>query len=79
MSLEPEHPIKDEERTARAMAQRAANAEARRMALPLPFPNPWDAVDPTKVDRDATIEEIHRSYLEFAKLCRPRPKTKHTL
>lgn len=78
-SPESQHPIKDEEQSARAMAQRAANAEASRKEEPLPYPNIWDTLDPTKVDRNATIEEIHRRYLEFVKLCRPRPKTRHAL
>ncbi len=61
------------------MAQRRDNERARRRGLPLPYPNLWDALDPTKVPRDATPEEIHRSYLEFSRLCRPRPRKTHTL
>jgi hypothetical protein len=75
----PQQPIKDEAQIARAMAQRAANAEASRKGEPLPYPNMWDVLDPTKVERNATIEEIHRSYLEFAELCRSRPKKRHAL
>jgi len=67
---------KEEER---AMAQRAANERARRAGRPLPYPNPWDAVDPTKVPRDASPEEIHRSYLEFSKICRPPPCKRYTI
>ncbi len=71
--------IKDEEQTARALAQRSANEEARKNGLPLPYPNIWDELDPTKVDRDATVDEIHRSYVEFTRVCRHRPRKSHTL
>ena len=40
----------------------------------MPFPNPWDAWDPTKVPADATPEQITQSYREFAKRCRVRTK-----
>jgi hypothetical protein len=76
---QPQHQIKDEEQIARAMAQRAANAEASRRGEPLPYPNIWDVLDPTKLDRNATIEEIHKRYLEFTQLCRSRPKKRHAL
>ncbi len=59
----------------RALAQRAANAAAAREGRPLPFPSPWDALDPTKVPRGATREAYRQSFLEFRKLCPPfRPK-----
>jgi hypothetical protein len=57
----------------RALAERAANARAAAAGLPLPFPSPWDALDPTKVPRDATPEEYQRSYRAFREICRPRP------
>lgn len=71
--------MNDAGRLARCLAQREANGQARDLGLPLPFPNIWDEWDPTKVDRDATIEEIHRRYQEFKKLCRRRPKRRHAL
>jgi hypothetical protein len=72
-------PIKTPEQEERALAERAANARAAEEGLRLPFPNPWDLLDPTKVDRDATLAEIHASYVEFCKLCRPRPRKRHRL
>lgn len=74
-----EHLIKDEEQTARALAQRAANEEARGKGLPLPYPNIWDELDLTKVPPDATPEQIHDRYKEFIKLCHPRPRKRHVL
>ncbi len=71
--------IKDEEQAARALAQRAAKEEARKKGLPLPYPNIWDELDPTKVDRNASIEEIHLRYVEFTKLCQSRPRKRHIL
>lgn len=67
------------EREARQLAQRAANERAHEAGAPLPFPNPWDAWDPTKVSRDASPEEIHRSYLEFTKICRPPKPKRYTI
>lgn len=67
-----------EYKTRRALEDREANARARARGEPLPFPNPWDAWDPTKVGPDATPEEIHRSYLEFRKRCRT-PLKRHTI
>ena len=59
----------------RALAQRQANVAAAREGKPLPYPSPWDRLDPTKLPPDATLEEYHKSYLEFCKLCPPfRPK-----
>jgi len=37
----------------RSMAQRGANEAASRAGEPLPYPNPWDVWDPTKLPRDA--------------------------
>lgn len=63
----------------RQMAQRRANERAAKAGKPLPYPNIWDFLDPTKVSPDATPEEIHRSYLEFTEICRPRPKKRYVL
>jgi hypothetical protein len=59
--------------------EREANAQAAAEGRPLPFANVWDHVDPTKVRRDATVAEVHASYLRFAELCRPRPRKRHRL
>ena len=63
----------------RALAQREANAAAAREGKPLPYPSPWDRLDPTKVPRDATPEEYHQSYIEFCKLCPPYRPKRHTI
>lgn len=54
------------------MAQRSANARARAEGRALPYPNPWDILDPTKAPADATDEQIRESYLRFREQC-PRP------
>ena len=72
--------IKTPQQEARSLAQREANRLAREHGLPLPYPNIWDALDPTKIDpEDATPEAITRSYREFCKLCPPRKRKRHTL
>jgi hypothetical protein len=72
-------PFKTEEQIARAMAERAANREAAARSLPLPHPNLWDAVDPTKVPPGATPQEILASYREFCRICPPHRPRKHAL
>ena len=68
--------LKTRAQGARALRERAANRTAARRHEPLPFPNPWDEWDPTKVAPGASMEAIRRRYVEFMKLCpRPRPKT----
>ncbi|MBN2194199.1 MAG: hypothetical protein JW751_15390 [Polyangiaceae bacterium] len=57
----------------RALAQRAANERAKAAGEPLPFPNVWDVLDPTKTAADATPDEIARSQAEFSRLCRRPP------
>jgi hypothetical protein len=76
---DPLQPIKTPAQEARAMAEREANARAKAAGESLPFPNMWDALDPTKVAEGATPEEIHQSYLEFIKLCPPRPRQRYTV
>ncbi len=63
----------------RALAQRAANAAASRARQPLPYPNRWDALDPTKLPRDAPREAYRQRYLELRKLCPPFKPKRHTI
>lgn len=71
--------VKTREQERRALAERGANRRAARDGEPLPYPNIWDELDPTKAPPDATPEEIHERYKEFRKLCPPRPRIEHTL
>ena len=64
---------------ARARAQREANAAAAREGRPLPHPNPWDALDPTKLAPDASREAYRQRALEFRKLCPPFKPKRHTI
>lgn len=70
---------KGAEREGSALEQRAANERAAQAGHPLPFPNLWDRLDPTKVDHDANPEQMQSSYVAFTKLCRPRPRRRHRL
>ncbi len=63
----------------RALAQRAANAAAVREGKPLPYPNPWDSLDPTKLPRDASREARRQRHLEFSRLCPPFKPKRHTI
>jgi hypothetical protein len=54
-----------------AMAERRANERAAERGEPLPYPNIWDEVDPTKLPRDASAQEILESVAAFLKLCPP--------
>ena len=81
MNAQPTPPVKTDEQEARSLAERHANERARGSDEPLPYPNVWDQLDPTKLPRGKihSDEEVHRRYIEFCQLC-PRPqKTKHTL
>ena len=65
---------------ARAMAQRRANQEAAQAGRPLPYPSPWDVLDPTKLDpAEATPEAYRESYRAFTKLCPPKKPKRHIL
>ena len=55
----------------RAAAQRTANARAKAQGRPLPHPNLWGLLDPTKAPAGATDEQIRESYLRFRALCPP--------
>lgn len=72
-------PLKTPEQTARALAQRAANQRAQDEGRPLPYPNIWDALDPTKVPRDATPDQIEASYKAFCEICPPPKRIEYTL
>ncbi len=63
----------------RALAQRAANEAAIREGKPVPYPNPWDTLDPTKLPRDAPQEANQQRHLEFRKLCPPFKPKRHTI
>jgi hypothetical protein len=63
----------------RAMAERRANESAAERGEPLPYPNIWDEVDPTKVPRDASEQEILESVAAFLKLCPPPARKRHVL
>ena len=73
-------PPKTRKQEARALAQRRANQRAKEKGLPVPFPNMWDALDPTKIDpAEATPERIAERYRAFCKLCPPRKRKVHIL
>ena len=63
----------------RALAQRAANAAAAREGRPLPYPSPWDVLDPTKLPRDADREAHRQRFLEFRELCPPFKPKRHII
>lgn len=59
--------------------QREANALAQERGEPLPYPNVWDFLDPTKLPEGASAEEISNRYREFCKICAPRPRKEYTI
>lgn len=63
----------------RAATQRVANMEAIREGRPLPYPNSWDELDPTKVSADSTPEQLAERHRQFTKLCRPFQPKRHTI
>jgi hypothetical protein len=79
MKRKPLPRLKTKEQEAKAMKQRADNRRAARDGKPLPFPNPWDEWDPTKVEPGSSVEEIHQSYVEFNKICPAPPRRVHIL
>ncbi|MCA9548309.1 MAG: hypothetical protein KC613_28090 [Myxococcales bacterium] len=64
-------------KAARATWQRARNDEAKAAGQPLPYPNPFDRWDPTKVGPDATEAELMASLEAFQRICRRR-EIRHT-
>lgn len=72
-------PLKTPEQERRAESERAANDRAAAQGLPLPYPNLWDGIDPTKVAPGATEDELQASYAAFRTLCRPRARKQHRL
>ncbi len=73
--LDPDWKRKEE----RALAQREANAAAARAGQPIPFPNFFSLVDPTKLPADAPPQAIRQRYREFCKICRPFQPKRHTI
>ena len=71
--------IKSEAQERRSEDERAANLRAVAEGRPLPSPNMWDRLDPTKVAPDAMPGEIQASFVRFQKLCRPRARIRHRL
>lgn len=71
--------MKDSRQEDRALRERSANDLAAAEGRPLPFPNIWDTLDPSKVAPGATPSEVHASYLRFTALCRPRQRKVHRL
>lgn len=71
--------MKTAEQTARAEAERRANEQAAAEGRALPYPNPWDAIDPTKVPQNASAQELQASYQRWSQLCRKRPRKVHLL
>lgn len=63
------------------MRERAANARAKERGEPMPHPNPWDAVDPTKLPADPppTDEQMLERVKAFRASCRPPQPKKHYL
>jgi hypothetical protein len=72
-------PFKSDEQVARALAQREANARAKSEGRPMPFPSPWDALDPTKVQEGASAAEIEASYKAFCEICPPPKRIEYFL
>lgn len=66
-------------RELRSIAQREANQTASRAGLSLPFPNPWDELDTTKLPRDASAQQIHERVRRLSEICRKPPCQRHTL
>lgn len=69
----------DKER--RATDARAANARAAAAGEPLPYPNPWDVLDSTKIPagEEATPARLRESYLAFRRICRLPPCKRHVI
>jgi hypothetical protein len=63
----------------RALAQRAANQKAAREGKPLPYPNPFDRLDPTKLPPDASPSQIMERHRKFREICRPFQPKRHTI
>jgi hypothetical protein len=61
------------------MAERRANTAAARRGEPLPHPNIWDQLDPTKLPPGASQEQILQRTAAFLKLCPPPTRKRHYL
>lgn len=65
---------------ARAEQERAANLAAELAGEPLPYPNLWDQLDPTKLaPGEDTPEARAQRRQEFRRRCRTRPRKRHVL
>ena len=71
--------MKTTEQEARARAGRAANDLAKAEGAPLPYPNVWDLLDPTKLPADAPEDAMHASYARFRDFCRLPPRKRVSL
>lgn len=71
--------FKTEAQLNRQKDQRLANELAQTQNQPLPFPSIWDDLDPTKLDKGATPEEITQRYQDFCALCPPPPRKEYTI
>ncbi len=71
--------MKTTEQEARARAGRAANDLAKAEGAPLPYPNVWDLLDPTKLPADAPEDAMQASYARFHDFCRLPPRKRLSL
>ena len=75
-----------EDRSLKSAYQRAlqskqlkANRLAQKAGEPLPYPNAWDKLDPTKLPESASPDEISLRYRAFCELCPPPQRTEYTI
>lgn len=66
--------MKTQEQQRRAIAERDANQRAADAGAPLPYPNIWDRLDPTKIPADAPADALQASHAAFRAFCRPQPR-----
>ena len=73
--------MKSQAQLATAERQRAENDAALHRGETLPFPNRWDALDPSKVAAGELLsnERLLASARAFLKLCPPKPRRKHVI
>lgn len=73
--------MKSQAQLAAAERQRAENEAALRRGETLPFPNRWDALDPSKLAPGElpSNERLLASTRAFLKLCPLKPRRKHVI